>query len=98
MSTTRTLTGNSDHERRIHLERYLEIWLRSHALTIGDLAKESVRTRLLGTLSADLGTILGKSVDAVAGYIGMRVMRAGSEALQKGVSKLLDWGKTRSST
>jgi len=86
------LPGNVGAERQVHLERYLHAWLRGHALTLSDLADPGVRERLLQTLSADLGAILGKGVSVIAAQVGMGAMQLGARALQKGVQKLLDWG------
>lgn len=86
------LPGNSSAERQVHLERYLHAWLTSHALTVRDLARASVRERLFKTLSGDVGAIIGKSADVIAGQIGMGAMKAGADLLQRGVNKLLGWG------
>lgn len=88
----KTLPGNAAAERRVHLERYIHAWLCGHAMMLSDLAQPEVRDRLLKTLSADLGSLLGKGADAIAMQIGMGVMKVGTNLLQKGVTKLLDWG------
>lgn len=89
---TKSLPGNAAAERRVHLERYLEAWLRTHAFMLSDLADAIVRDRLLKTLSMDLGSILGKGADAIAMQIGAGVMKLGSNLVQQGVSKLIGWG------
>lgn len=92
MSNVRALPGNYDAERRIHLERYLQSWLTGHALKLSDLARADVRDRLLKTLSADFGSILGRSAEIIAGQIGLGVMKAATGAIQKGAARLLGLG------
>ena len=89
---TKTLPGNTAAERRVHLERYIQAWLCTHALMLSDLADANVRDRLLKTLSADLGSLLGRGADAIAMQVGMGVVKLGTNILQRGVTKLLDWG------
>lgn len=91
----RSLPGNYDAERRVHLERYLQSWLTGHALSLSDLTKAEVRDRLLKTLSADFGTILGRSAEVIAGQIGLGVMKFGADWIQKGAAKLLGVGEKR---
>lgn len=88
----RALSGNSDAERQVHLERYLHAWLRAHALTLRDLADQGVRDRLLRALSSDVGAILGRSANLIAGQIGLGAMKLGADLLQKGAAKLLGLG------
>lgn len=88
----KSLPGNAGAERQVHLERYLHAWLTTHALALSDLTRSDVRDRLLKTLSADLGAILGKSVETIAMHIGAGAMKAAAAGLQRGVSKLLSLG------
>ena len=78
---TKILPGNSAAERRVHLERYVQAWLTSQAMTLDDLADQGVRDRLFKTLSGDLIPIIGRGVTSIA-----------LQLVQRGVAKLLDWG------
>jgi hypothetical protein len=71
-------------ERQAMLERYLHAWLTSHALALSDLGKAKVREDLLRTLSGDLGAILGRKAEVLAGLVGVEVMQLGADLLIKG--------------
>lgn len=91
MPKMKALPSNVNTERQALLERYLHAWLTSHALTLGDLTKAGVRDALFKTLSGDLGAILGRSAEVIAGHLGVHVMKIGTDLLQR-ASKLLGLG------
>lgn len=82
-----------DPERLGHLEQYVRAWLRTHALRMSDLGKAAIWDLLLKTLSKDLQTLGGKSVDLVAHYVGLRVADAATGAVKRSLSRILGGGR-----